>query len=477
MYNLLIVIYFIYIQVLPTTQDNIQLVLMAAIVASAFLKFSQSMSSVTNQFLSKNKNLLAFKIIIINSFIFTSFGLIANQPGAQEYLLLETIFPLLYLAVFSTAGTSDNIIIIIGRRFTISADNIVRIIGWCFTISTFVIAVIFVLQMLNFGGGSDLLASLNDSSEIEGIATNSDGQVTGLRFIPLPSLSYLTSISLHNLANSINDFVRKIKSSNDFVRKIKSNKIDKIFTGLFPIAIHLFNFASTLLCIMLSGRQGLLVGFLSSLAVIIIIQAIASFTKMDKSMKYVEEGRKHITIMLSTILFFTILILFANNFVEFIHIDYESLIKDFTEKNKGDVERLGQLSSLLDGWYESPIIGHGNGATVSFIRNYERPWRYELGYMLRLNNMGLLGTGIHCFGLLLICVDLFKNFYKTGKIFYMSSLAGLLSLLVADGTNPYMLRFTVLYYVYYCLWLSMNKENLALPLTSRKQHKFLNPYL
>ena len=120
MYNLLIVIYFVYVQVLPITQDNIQLVLMATIVANAFLKFSQSMSFFTSQFLSKNKNLLAFKIIIINSFIFTSFGLLANQPGAQEYLLLDTILPLLYLAVFSTIGKSDRIAKIIDRCFTIS---------------------------------------------------------------------------------------------------------------------------------------------------------------------------------------------------------------------------------------------------------------------------------------------------------------------------------------------------------------------
>ena len=458
MYNFLIVIYFLYIQVLPTTQDNIQLVLMAAIVAIAFLKFSQPMGSFANEFLSKIKNSFAFRIIIINSFIFTSFGLITNQPGAQEYLLLDTIFPLLYLGIFSTAGKND---------------NVARIIDWCFTVSTFVIGVIFVLQILNFGGGSDFAASLNDSTEIEGIATSSDGKITGLRFIPLPSLSYLTSISLHNLASSINKFLRQLKLNRILaLNGIIVNK--NIFTKLLSIAIHLFGFSSTFLCIILSGRQGLIVGFLISLTIIIIIQAIASLTRTDKNINYVEEGKKHITIVLSTILFFTTLILLANNVVEFIHIDYESLIKGFTEKNKSDVERLGQLSSLLDGWYESPIIGHGNGAVVSLVRNDLRPWRYELGYVLRLNNMGLLGTSIHCFSLLLICINLFKNFYQTGKIFYISSLAGLLSLLVADGTNPYMLRFTVLYYLYYCLWLSMNKEKINLPIMRVRQEKFLN---
>ncbi len=431
MYNLLIFIYFVYIQVLPITQDNIQLVLLAAIIFNTFFKFSQSMSSFTKKFLSENKNLLAFKILMINSFIFTSFGLITNKPGAEEYFFLDTIFPLLYLAIFSTG----------------KSDNFVKMISLCFTISTFIIGVIFILQMLNFGGGSDFLASLSDSSEIEGVATNSDGKVTGIRFIPLASLSYLTSVSFHDLAHSITDFQRKIKLKN----------IDKV-RGSFLIAINLFNFTSTLFCIIMSGRQGLLVGFISSLVIIVIVQTIASSTQKYKNMRYVEEGRKHIMLMLSTILFFIILVSFANNVVDIIHIDYETLIKGFTEKNKGDVERIGQFNSLLDGWYESPIIGHGNGAAVSLVRNDERPWRYELGYILRLNNMGLLGTGIHCFGLLLICINLFKNFYKSGKIFYMSSLAGLLSLLFADGTNPYLIRFTVFYYLYYCLWLSMNKE-------------------
>jgi hypothetical protein len=435
MYNLLIFTYFIYIQVLPTTQDNIQLGLLAAIIFNTFLKFSQSMSSFTKKFLSENKNLLAFKILMINSFVFTSIGLITSKPGAEEYLFLDTIFPLLYLAIFSTG----------------KSDNFVKVISLCFTISTFAIGVIFILQMLNFGGGFDLLGSLNDSTELEGVATNSDGKVTGIRFIPLASLSYLTSISFHELAHSIKDFSRKIKLKN----------IDKILGGS-SITIHLFNFISTLFCIIMSGRQGLLVGFISSFVIIAIVQTIVSSTGRYKRMRYVEQGRKHIVMMLSTIVLFIVVVLFVNNVVDFIHIDYEVLIKGFTEKNKGDVERIGQLNSLLDGWYESPIIGHGNGAAVSLVRNDERPWRYELGYILRLNNMGLLGTGIHCFGLLLICINLFKNFYKTGKIFYMSSLAGLLSLLFADGTNPYLIRFTVFYYLYYCLWLSMHKEDLRL---------------
>jgi hypothetical protein len=434
MYNLLVFIYFIYVQVLPTTQDSIQLAIMLMLIATTVLKFVMGLSTQKplNKPLNKNKNLVAFKILIINSFIFTSFGFLANQPGAEELLFLETIFPLIYLVMFSTG----------------SRDNMVRILNLCFTTSTFIIGVLFLLQILNFGGGSDFLINLSDSSEVQGIATNSDGRLTGLRFIPLYSLSYLTSISLHNLASSINEFFRKTQSKN----------IKNILMENFTIIIHLFNFSSTLFCIILSGRQGLILGFLGSLLLIIVVQWIVSSRWKDTSINYIKQGGQHIKFMLSTILFFIVLILLVNSLVEFVKIDYE-YIQSFMSKNEGDTERIGQFSSLANGWYDSPIIGHGNGSTVPVVRDPARPWRYELGYMMRLNNMGLLGISMHFIGISLICISLIKNFYKTGKIVYMSSLAGLFSLLIADGTNPYMVRFTVLYYLYYCLWLSMNKED------------------
>jgi hypothetical protein len=426
MYNLLVFIYFIYVQVLPITQDSIQLAMLLALMAGAALKFIMSLS--TNKSPRKNKNSIALEILFINSFVFTSFGFLAGRPGAEEILFLETVFPLIYLAIFST-----------GHR-----NTVIKILNLCFTISTFIIGVLFIIQVFGFGEGNDILSILGDSSELQGIATNSDGQVTGLRFMPLYSLSYLTSISLHNLAHSINNFFSKTRSNN-------------IITEKSLIIIHLFNFSTTLFCIILSGRQGLIVGFIGSLLLITTVQLIVSTTWKSKSINYIKQGGKHLRLILGTILFFVALILLVNTVVPFVKIDYE-YIQNFTTKNGGDVERIGQFASLVDSWSNSPIIGHGNGSTVSVVRDAARPWRYELSYMMRLNNMGLLGIAIYIFGVSLICISLVKNFYKTGKIVYMSSLAGLLSLLIADGTNPYMVRFTVLYYFYYCLWLSMNTE-------------------
>jgi hypothetical protein len=438
MYNLVFFICFIYLQVLPTTQDPIQFFLIFLLLAGSLFRFSQSISSVTSKISSKDKNVderkktLAFKIIMINSLVFTLFGLMANQPGASEYLLIETIIPLVYLAIFFTGKSNA---------------NISKLINLCFTISTFIIGIIFILQMLSFGGVIDSLGSLSDSSEIDGIATT-DSKVTGLRFIPLPSLAYLTPISLHNLADSINKRFLKAQSKD----------IKKVLAEYFLIVVYLFNFTSTLVCIILSGRQGLLVGFLGSLLVIIIVQILASFTRRHKNTMYVKAGEQHIIMIAGIISFFVVLILLTTNVVDFISINAD-LINAFIAKNAVDSERIGQFNSLIDSWHQSPIIGHGNGSVVSVIRNEVRPWRYELGYILKLNNTGLLGLSIHFFGVFLICTSLIKKFYQTGDVNYISSLAGLLSLLIADGTNPYMIRFTVLYYFYYCLWLSMHEES------------------
>lgn len=438
MHNLLIFIYFIYIQIFPITQDTIQLTIFSILFATAIFQFINSLHK--KRTLQTNNNVFALKVLLLNSFLFTSFGFLADRPGAGEILFLETIFPLMYLAIFSTTYR----------------DNMIRVLSLCFTTSTCIIGILFILQILNFNGGNDLLSILGDSSEIQGVATNSDGQVTGLRFMPLYSLSYLTSISLHNLAHSINKLFSKDRLVNS-----KKFTLEK-----FVIIIHLFNFSSTLFCIILSGRQGLIVGFFGSLLLIVTAQIIVSSTWRSRSKNYIKEGAKHLKLILSSMILFIALILLVNSFVEFVKIDFE-YVQGFMVKNGGDMERIGQFGSLVDSWSNSPIIGHGNGSTVSVVRDSARPWRYELGYMMRLNNTGLLGISIHFFGISLICISLIKNFYKSGKIIYMSSLAGLFSLLIADGTNPYMVRFTVLYYLYYCLWLSMSREEQSLKMVMK----------
>lgn len=437
MYKILLFGYLLFVQILPVTQDGVQLALLVIVFFLALLQHYNKTTAISQKiFSSTSKKYLALKVLFINSIIFTLFGFVTNQPGAFDYLLLDIILPLVFLTIF----------------FAGDRDNVTKIINYSFIVATFIIGILFLLQILNFGGASDFLITLGSSDEDQRVAQQ-DGKVTGLRFIPLYSLSYLAPISLHNLSQSIN----KLLSRAGFT----STK--NIWIEILLVIISFFNFTTAVLCIFLSGRQGLILGFFASLALLIALQFfMSSFSKTEN-----KQQLKHVTGVVIVVLILPLMILLVNNLVEFIKIDYE-YFQSFLAKNESDFERIGQFQSLVNGWYTSPLFGHGNGSTVSWIRDEERPWRYELGYLLRLNNTGLAGFSIYSFGIFLIFVSLIKKFYVTGKILYISALAGLISLLIADGTNPYMIRFTVSYYLYYCLWLSITNDSSKI-LTSKSE--------
>lgn len=428
MNNLLLFIYLLYIQILPITQDNNQVAVLALLLfASIFFSKYKHLNYGQKKFIPHENGLSIIGLLLWSSIIFTAFGSISGQPGASDYFLLDIIFPVIYIIIFCSDYSYERL----------------KIFNLSFTVASFIIGVLFLLQLFNFAGGTEFLIKLSEDENSQRVATDKDGVIGGLRFIPLYSLSYLTPITLHFLGDSIG------KISKYENHEIGFKNLKKEYLLLF---VNFFNFNTSILCVFVASRQGLIVGFLVSLISI----SFLFFSNARKNMQ------THI-IRLFTLLFISgVLISIINGLVGFIKIDYD-YFQGFLSKNDQDVERIGQLSSLIDSWWKSPIIGHGNGSTSSWIRDLERPWRYELSFFLRLQNTGLVGTSVYFTAMGYLCFKLFRKFHKTGDKVFISSLAGLISLLIADLTNPYTIRFTVFYYIYYCIWLSMiPDENLMI---------------
>jgi hypothetical protein len=121
--------------------------------------------------------------------------------------------------------------------------------------------------------------------------------------------------------------------------------------------------------------------------------------------------------------------------------------------------RSEQFLELIKAWWESPLIGHGLGASLdNFVRSKEQPWAYELSYAALLFHTGLIGLIIYFSGVIWI-------FYKAFKIcqsekllaFYIAPvMVGMACFLVANGTNPYLEKFDFMWIIFLPIMLINN---------------------
>lgn len=116
-----------------------------------------------------------------------------------------------------------------------------------------------------------------------------------------------------------------------------------------------------------------------------------------------------------------------------------------------------QFHYLVLHWLEKPFIGHGSGSGIKeVVRSTEMPWAYELSYMALLYQRGIIG--FLAFGLLVYSV--YKLNKKRTKFSYthyryvFPHLVGIFSFLIANATNPYLGKFSNMWYLIFPLVLS-----------------------
>jgi O-antigen ligase len=113
-----------------------------------------------------------------------------------------------------------------------------------------------------------------------------------------------------------------------------------------------------------------------------------------------------------------------------------------TEEN--EMARHEQLVALWRGWMERPLLGWGHGAGTHFsVRSDTMPWAYELSYLALLFQTGIVGFTAYLAGVLWIFREGIKIIRAGGQLsrFMLPMLAGFSGLLIANATNPYLLKF------------------------------------
>jgi hypothetical protein len=114
--------------------------------------------------------------------------------------------------------------------------------------------------------------------------------------------------------------------------------------------------------------------------------------------------------------------------------------------------RGAQFKSLMAGFADSPIFGHGLGSTAvkyGSLRSHDLPWAYELSYVYGLYSMGALGVMLYGAGIAWIGLQLFRlsRIAQTAR-YSTPVLAGFAGFLIANATNPYLEKFDYMFVIF-----------------------------
>ena len=136
--------------------------------------------------------------------------------------------------------------------------------------------------------------------------------------------------------------------------------------------------------------------------------------------------------------------------VNFFNLEYMTLelLSTFDmESNESNMERVLQNKSLLNDFWNSPIIGQGIGFVSSYVRTPDHPWEYELVYQYLLASFGLLGMLVLCMPFVWVLKTSIDIVNKTGNNseLIIPALAGSFVFFLINATNPYLLKFDFLW--------------------------------
>ena len=134
-----------------------------------------------------------------------------------------------------------------------------------------------------------------------------------------------------------------------------------------------------------------------------------------------------------------------------------------------------QIQDLLYTWKFKPLLGWGDGAEVL---NSERAgYMYELSYFQVLMQRGLIGLSLYisCFSSIIYKgIQEFKRNQSNTHLF--AAMVGLITILIANATNPYLMSFDQSYIIFWNLMLinqAIFKRN-NIGVIKNNEHKVIN---
>ncbi len=157
-------------------------------------------------------------------------------------------------------------------------------------------------------------------------------------------------------------------------------------------------------------------------------------------------------IALMVFVFFIITFIWLKDIQFDINAYIDSIVATFSEG--GDILRESQSRNLLDRWEERPVLGYGHGVAADVIRSQSKPWRYEKSYHALLFHTGVIGVIAYSLGILWIFRSGILIIRRGGETAYttIALLNGLLAILIAYSSNPYLDAADILWVIFLPAW-------------------------
>ncbi len=344
-----------------------------------------------NKFKFFNAQLIWICTLCFHGLFFSILGYINNGVGAIKMIQVSFLWPFFYFILFSFY---ENVKLF---KLLHAAVKISAIL-----ISIISLALLFSANFLDFSTYVELNDKISFGSNI-GLA-NIDS-IFGFTIPGLMSMPFILGyLAIYFIENSRS----------------------KLFFILFVIIA------------LLSGRN----------AVYLIILLFPLFYLLISRFSLIGRVKRIAFIYLFYFLLWIVVYLFALNYFSF---DLKDLFLDnFSNSNNGIREK--QAFFLLEGFYDNFFLGEGLGVpNYNIIRNSISPWSYELSYHAMLFQTGIIGTVSYL--LILVIPILIQNFNFL-KLLLKLELNnricfsfGILSLLLANFTNPYFYRFDAIWII------------------------------
>ena len=381
----------------PAAWQFIKIPLVIISVALLLLHYIRNIKKVMNVTV-----IVWFAILLSYGIIWSFIGAIKGNPGLTDAFRLNVMWVVLYaLYVFYI----DSI-----EKF----NSLVNTMVW----ATLAIAIYNIAILLS---AFDIIPNVNIILNIDDDLTSDIGIHAG--FIQMVSnnigsLTFLTPFLLTLYAMNCRSFF-----------------------GLSKI-ILLLSVILSIIAALISGRRAL---WIELLATPFLILAVNHYNSEINSIKTTKSILKYC--LVTPALLLTVSVGMLTYYFDW---NVSLLIDRFINAFESGV-RHDQMYALLKGFTDSPIFGTGFGVgVIDVVRSDERPWTYELTYVLMLYNTGILGTAFYviCIGIIYYCYMKFIRYGSPDKAITSSLLVALTCFLIANATNPYFGTYDYMWMLY-----------------------------
>lgn len=237
------------------------------------------------------------------------------------------------------------------------------------------------------------------------------------------------------------DVYNKGEVTKKYVYDLKGIFTNKIFLAT-SLLINLF-------AAFVSGRRALLLSIVISLLIYWIIKIYRNMNLHKINLFKIMNSFKIFAIsILALYLILIIFSLFNPNWDPKLYV--ERMYDGISLNKSVEYERSSQVTYLLSNFKEAPLIGTGFGIGIKeVVRDIERPWSYEMTYLLMLYNCGLIGITVYILLITTIIKKLFNNWTDTQETLPFSAIAiGMISFFIGVASNPYLQSFDFLWVIF-----------------------------